>query len=351
MNGFIPCLSAIALFSSLLSFAAHGANGACYRLTRINQGDEENFFVADMNDKGEVVGGSEFRAFLWRDGHFVDLPPPFDGSLPGTAALAAINNRSDILGDYEDAQFQSHVVVLVRAKVIEVVGPGGVTNIDPVDMNDRREVLAGTFGGTGGQFFIWQRGATTPLERVPNDQVGLAAAINDRGRATGSAGSIGASFAVLWERNGSVMQLPRPEGAAAAIAADINNRGQVVADAFFPTTTPRTRLPFIWDEGAITVLGLPYSTFTDGSALAMNNRGFVVGQTFDRRDTTSAAATLWRRGQALDLNTLICADDPLKPHVRLRLADEINKRGEIVAAGTDDREPEKGPYYFLTPSR
>jgi uncharacterized membrane protein len=347
MRGYIPCLSAIALLSSLLSLAVHGKNSACYGLTRINQGDEENFFVADMNDKGEVVGGSEFRAFLWRDGQFVDLPPPFDGSFPGIAALAAINNRSDILGQYEDAQFQSHVVVLVKGKVIEVRGPAGITNFSPVDMNDHREVLTVSFSP-----FIWERGETILLERVPNDQVDLVIAINDRGRATGTNGSTGASFAVLWERDGSVMQLPRPEGADAAIAGDINNRGQVVADAFFRNVFPGVRRPYIWDEGEITVLGLPYPSDTDGAAFTMNNRGSVVGLTFDRNDLfTTGVATLWRRGNAFDLNTLICSDDTLKPFVRLRLAREINDHGEIVAVGTDAREPERSPHYFLTPKR
>jgi uncharacterized membrane protein len=346
MKACIRHLSAIALLLSLLSLAAHGKNSPCYGLTRINQGDEENFFVSDMNDRGEVVGGSAFRAFLWRDGQFVDLPPPFDGSFPGIASLAAINDRSDVLGAYEDEQFQTHVVVLVRGKIIEVRGPGDITSFAPLDMNNRREVLA-----TGGEHFIWERGEATPLERVPNDTVRLAIAINDRGRATGSGGSTGASFAVLWERDGSVMQLSRPEGADAAIAEDINNRGQVVADAFFGNVFPRSRRPYIWDEGEITVLGFPYPNYTDGGAFTMNNRGFVVGQTFDRNDLMTAVATLWRRGQALDLNALICADDPLKPFVRLSLAQEINNRGEIVAIGTHAREPERSPHYFLTPSR
>jgi uncharacterized membrane protein len=343
----------VALASSLLSLAAQGKDAVCYRLTQLSSGTEENFFVAGMNDKGEVVGGRDFRAFLWRDGQFADLPPPLDGELSGADG---INDHSDIVGGYVDEQFQSHAVFLRRnGKVTEIPAlPGGQTPA-LLDINNRREILGGSFSSASGfQHFIWQRGQVTLLERLPNDEIRLAATINDRGAAVGSGGQSGFGFAVLWERDGSVMQLSRPEGAPAALGIDINNRRQVLANGFFtitpPSAPPRRIQPYIWDEGETTVLGFPYPNYNNGGATAMNNRGLVVGQTFDSRSSfTSAVATLWRRGQPLDLNTLICADDPLQPHVRLRIAWEVNDRGEIVAQGTDARQPNIGPHYFLTP--
>lgn len=80
----------------------------------------------------------------------------------------------------------------------------------------------------------------------------------------------------------------------------------------------------------------------------MNDRGFVVGYS-SSRSRGSYVATLWRDGQAVALETLICADDPSQPYLELEQALDINNRNQIVAFGTDLRIRDVG-YYFLEPS-
>jgi uncharacterized membrane protein len=337
-----PLILALAL--SVLSIAAQGKPSSCYRLTHIGpqSADEQFFFVEGMNDKGEVVGGQAFRAFLWRDGQFVDLPAPLDHAF---SFAQTINDHSDIAGTYEDAQFQSHAALLRRdGTVIELHGIPGERFIVPLDMNNHRQILGASFSAaTGWQDFIWHRGQVTLLEQLPNDSIRQAAAINDHGVATGTGGVLGASFAVLWQGDGTVMPLPRPEGAPSVFAADINNRGQVLANAIL-------RRPYIWDEGEITVLGLVYPDQTHGEASDINNRGVVAGATLSIR-TLFSVATLWRHATPVDVNTLLCADDPLASHVHLSQANLINDRDQVVASGSDDRMPNTLGYYFLSPTR
>jgi probable HAF family extracellular repeat protein len=59
----------------------------------------DDSFAHDINDKGQIVGVSNQRAFLWQDGKMRDL-----GTLPGHARSRAnaINNRGQIVGIITD---------------------------------------------------------------------------------------------------------------------------------------------------------------------------------------------------------------------------------------------------------
>jgi hypothetical protein len=75
-----------------------------YRLTHLATGTAFITGFADINNKNELAGwrfvdGRE-ASFIWRDGELLDLNP-----VPDTRTLAlAINDRSDVVGIYEDAQ-------------------------------------------------------------------------------------------------------------------------------------------------------------------------------------------------------------------------------------------------------
>jgi probable HAF family extracellular repeat protein len=136
-----------------------------------------------------------------------------------------------------------------------------------------------------------------------------------------------------------------PPGATGGGPNAINNRGAVVGTANFSERDAG----FVWQDGQAVELR-PASGFLNATVLDNNNRGAIVGISFINGDNPFVA-TLWpRRGDPVNLNTLIAADDPLQPFVHLSVAKLINDRGVIVATGADSRDaPFSFSTYLLTP--
>jgi hypothetical protein len=121
--------------------------------------------------------------------------------------------------------------------------------------------------------------------------------------------------------------------------------------AFFPDAfLPERTAGYVWQDGQATELRL--RSFANTRPWAMNNRGVIVGEAMNPGEPPVATAAIWpRRGEAVDLNTLIADDDPLQPFVHLLVATMINDRGVIVANGRDLRTVPmpSGSSYLLTP--
>lgn len=144
----------------------------------------------------------------------------------------------------------------------------------------------------------------------------------------------------------------RCQQATVASAADINNRGQVLANARFGTGLDSFVRPYIWDEGEITMLGL-LPDARGAAAGSMNAQAVVVDATPPNDRNASLLdqiATVWRHGLPADLDTLICGDDRFHSLLQLVQALAINDRGQIVACGMDENIFDTG-YFFLDPSR
>jgi hypothetical protein len=62
-------------------------------------------------------------------------------------------------------------------------------------------------------------------------------------------------------------------------------------------------------------------------------------------------AVIWHNGTTRDLNSLIAANDPPKPYVKLFKAIDISETGEIIAQGVDSRGVGGEHSYFLRPTR
>ncbi len=347
-------LGALALYAWSLATPAQPA--ITYRLellgTFLPNDQGPQFAVSDLNDKGEVVGsapdssGALSQAFIWRDGTFQDLP------VPGTrgSAAAAINDKSDIIGAYEDAQFQSHSVLLRRGHVVPIEAAAPEARAFALDLNNRRQVLVAVRPdpfAANLQYFIWQRGEFgQELEPLPGSQSTTATKMNNRGAVVGTA-TASASLSttvVIWE-HGTIMPLAAPSDALFVSGVDINNHGTVLGNANFADHTQA----FIWRDGETTLLPLLGGT-TWSDATAINNRDTVTGRSFNGIAADSVA-TIWRRGRPSDLNTQVAADDPAQPFVRLQWGLLINDRGQIVARGRDSRaaDPEELSLYLLTP--
>lgn len=308
-----------------------------YRLTPLDPSLTASTQVTGLNDRGEVIGNDgNGRAFLW-NGQLVDLGSQLDPESLVSRAVAS-NDRSDIVGSYQDGQGVTHNFLLHRGEVItvRVIGDSPVM-LD--DINNRGQVVGTAFDAQFLQHpFIWRRGEAELLEPPPGSSFASVTLINDRGVAAGTS-QIGDGFqSVIW-KDGDVRFI----GPASMTAVAINNREQVLLEPeFLPGVYS------IWRDGE--VKPLPELSGSLGTMIAsdMNNRGQVAGSS-SMPDGTSTA-TLWQGDVAIDLNQRIDARDPLRPFVRLAAAFLINDRRQIVAFGPDSRVADGHfRFYLLTP--
>jgi probable HAF family extracellular repeat protein len=144
-----------------------------------------------------------------------------------------------------------------------------------------------------------------------------------------------------------------PGGAQTAQAEAINNRGQVVGNAYLPGSPYQHAV--LWSGGTITDLG---SLGAYSYAASINDSGEIVGTTASGKSATGdwlqvpfryAHGTMTDLGQLgqgvmTDLNALL----PSNSGWDLQYAMDINNRGQIVGWGLHDGETRA---FLLTPHR
>jgi probable HAF family extracellular repeat protein len=339
------------ILSVVLSIAESSAVWASgYRILQLNdEGDSREIAATDLNNRGEVVGwrsdarGGPLAAFLWRNGEFIDVHAVVGPNSNFTLANG-LNDLSTIVGFRTVTNFEGFVLRGTQVTPLHVVN--GERQVLPFDINNRGQIIVESLGGSeSGSFFV-DHGQAELLPGLPDSSNTMsAAALNDRGTVIGNIETPNGSRSLLW-RNGTVVDLGFTPGANMSFGRDVNNRDQAVGSVNFPETTAA----FIWQNGMMTLLPpLPPTVGRSSDATSINDFGIVAGQTAAQVPTgLERTATLWFGGQALDLNTLIRADDPLKPYVHLESIEEINNRGDILAVGIDSRQPTMLLTYFLT---
>jgi hypothetical protein len=319
-----------------------------YRLTHIETPPDdfaaEHFTLADLNDDAEIAGkriaNDVLQAFIWRAGTFQNLNPLLPSDV-FTAGASAVNNQHDVIVNYQDQQFASHPFFLSGAgQSIPLTNlPNG--SIQLIDLNDRREILISARTEAVTKFFIWRSGQLTPLPEMTSP-----GALNNLGVVLGGAGN---PSPALWQ-GGTVMLLPLPEGAFLAPAGGLNDHDEVAGTGFFAGRGIARTGACVWREAEATILIPPDPVLDTSSATRINNRGVVVGSSYNSEGFADETATIWDGTRGQDLNTLISRQDPLQPFVHLRGAELINNPGQIVARGIDKRRTDgRESWYLLTP--
>ena len=229
-------------------------------------------YAKDLNNRGQIVGYRNSRAFFWEAGVSTLMP-----NLGGQSGYAmAINEHGQAAG-YTDNR-ESTSILNYRAT-------------------------------------LWPTpAAAVDLGAMPGDNDSRAYAINDRGEtACISRPSTGSGFGQdLFLSSNGVVRAVIPDCGDDTVGG-INNHGQIVG-------THASRA-FLWTDGALTLIG-PASG--SGSARAINDAGQIVG----RGDSTGAF--LYDNGV---LHALVDLVENREDWV-LAVAADINENGQIAGWAT-----------------
>jgi uncharacterized membrane protein len=350
MHTQFACSTFVGLTACVLT--AHAQPPTSYRLTQIGPVPENGIgitFVSDINAKGEliasVVGTSGgLQVNLWRNGDMTLIGETMDGR----ALNPGLNDRSTVAATLFDPSTGSHEAFRWRRGTLQALGsPSATSAFFAFDINDAGQVLGHTFDDASftSQTYLRERDGTfVLLEPLPGAFRTFPVQLNKRGVATGFVETLSEERifvdCAIW-RDGTVEKLDTGSDGFCT-PGGINDRNQVVGLAALNGMTRG----FIWADGHTEALPFlhPGSDLAN-SAGGINNKGWIVGVTFDSQ--AGARATLWRRGRAYDLNTLVAADDELRPFVTLYQADLINDRGWIIALGLDSRRQGGGSSPYL----
>jgi probable HAF family extracellular repeat protein len=270
-----------------------------------------------INDSGESVGMSETSVpdpngedlcgfgthatclpFLWKNGVMQALP-----TLGGNNGQAsAINDSGQVVGYAENG-------------IVDSTCPPGVTN-------NRVDLPA-----------LWDKGKAQALSTIGSDPDGVAFGINNQGQAVGYSGTCtAANYAVLWE-NGTASPLP-DLGTPGAIAYAINGHNQIVGQA---VNSEGTALAAIWENNTVKSLGVLLPGDAAAFATSINNRGQVVGSSFDFSSNWSHGL-IWENGRMFDLNQLF----PASSNLYVISASNINESGQIAGMAVEMAGPHAG---------
>jgi probable HAF family extracellular repeat protein len=231
-----------------------------FRVVDLGMGDFSE--ATAINDFGHVVGhrGSG-RPFLWRDGQVTELLPD------GEYGLATdINNRDEVVGTRNGRAFLWSRGVLTDLGTL----PGGGYS-SAAAINDRGEVVGSSGTATSVHAFRWRDGLMTDLGALPGEwSRSFANDINNAGVAVGESGVM--EFAAIrWPRDGTMQQLTD----VGSGAKSINDHGDI--------TGTSSGGVFVWHRDAFTYIPRPSPTWFMWPN-AINNKmevvGFVQGDAF-----------------------------------------------------------------------
>ncbi|MFN8469557.1 MAG: hypothetical protein U0X20_28640 [Caldilineaceae bacterium] len=242
----------------------------------------------DINNRGQVVGWStvsgndqssgEDHAFLWQNGKMRDL-----GTLGGKYSAALyINEQGQVAGvSTYGAGDALHAFFWANGRMIDLGTLGGDL-ITVTGLNDLGQVIGTSSPAAGGvHCFVWFAGVMTDLGTLGGGSC-AAADINNRGQIVGYSDGVAATgdnyvHAFLWEKGVMTDLTPGEEPVTLSTAVAINERGQVIGFTKKgpPASTCGVGCAVLWANG--TVIDLAYGGQGIDGLADINDSGQVVG--------------------------------------------------------------------------
>jgi len=294
-------------------------SAASYTLTDLGNGQ-----AIDINELGQVVGGSYLGPTLWNG-----TTPTFLSGFGGTIAAATATNDTGLVVGYSFTL----VNPISQAFLWNGTTTTSLGNLDGLQrsswawgVNNSGQVVGSISADHNGNQAILWNGITPTVLGGLGGTTSAARAINEAGQVVGMSTTIGnAVQAVHW--NGTTPVVLGSLGGTNSIATGNNNAGQAVGSS--QTTGNTSWQAVLWNGTTPTALsGLGG---TQSEAEDINNVGQVVGYSYTASGAMHAAMWEMQNGSMVltDLNTLI---DPALGFT-LAGANAINDKGQIVGLG------------------
>jgi probable HAF family extracellular repeat protein len=293
------------------SHAVVWANGLVRDLGTLGS-DYTSSSASAINDQGQIIGTSlrpagfedgqrvyDVSCFIWEDGIMRDL-----GHLGSKATTArdqcdavAINNRGQIVGSSLAESGDRHAFLWENGAMRDLgtLAPGVSQAVDindagqVVGTSDEVRVIHEHAWSTRSHAFLWEGGIMRDLGTLGGGDMDRSSPsdINERGQVVGTSTTDPQTVeehAFLWE-NGVMRDLGTPGEQFSSWAVAINDSGEVVGVlSAYPWGGRRDA--FLWADGVLHDLGGLVDPFHDSKAVAINERGQVVG-------TSADAAIMW----------------------------------------------------------
>ncbi len=304
----------------------HGLNASAFginSLGRVSVQTETSAYDPNGEDFCSYGTHRMCVAAVWQGGRFISLP-----TLGGNnSTVGNVNSRGQIPGVAETA----------------VSDPSCASKL-PSQKLQFRAVIWGP-----------DLRSVKPLPLLGNDTVSVGLWMNDKGQTVGASGACSntqpppiayGSHAILWEADGTPVDLGNLGSTAGNVGLAINNRGEVVgASSLRDDSTPfNGNVGFLWTrQHGMKNLGTLPGDVASG-AVAINDAGEIVGISID--PAGNPRAIYWHNGIPVDLNTQVAAGSNLY----LLWASDINNRGEITGWGADTSTGEIHTY-LAVPNR
>jgi hypothetical protein len=231
------------------------------------------FSLQRTNNHGVTAGSFGFGGILYKDGAYTlfDLP----GNQSQSPQVADINDKGEIVGEYFTP---SAVGYFLRNGIITILAAPGATRTTPQGLNNHGTVV-GTMRvpNERNKGFVYQDGAFTAVS-VPGAGVNIWD-INDNGDAVGEVDvSIDVAYSFHY-RNGVITPIPDYPGADRTRVFSINRTGEMVGMLLYnPPGQPQHQVGFILRNGV-------FETFRLAGSLSfvpfgITDKGDVTGNYF-----------------------------------------------------------------------